>query len=93
MAHALAIYEIDKAYGGPEEGGWWFDTGERLAIVRHFDDPEKAFAACRRANAWLDRIQTGQRPVSSVLYNGGRLAARVYRNPPAFFPQERPRYE
>jgi hypothetical protein len=22
------IYEVDRAYGGPEEGGWYFDTGE-----------------------------------------------------------------
>ena len=29
----LAVYEIDRAYGGPEEGGWWFDTGRLVACV------------------------------------------------------------
>ena len=21
------VYEVDRNYGGPEEGGWWFDSG------------------------------------------------------------------
>lgn len=21
------VYEVGRSYGGPEEGGWWFDTG------------------------------------------------------------------
>ena len=20
----VRVYEVDKAYGGPEEGGWWY---------------------------------------------------------------------
>lgn len=26
----VAIYLIDKSYGGPEEGGWWYTHGERI---------------------------------------------------------------
>ncbi len=26
----VAIYLVDKAYGGPEEGGWWYTCGERI---------------------------------------------------------------
>jgi predicted RNA-binding Zn-ribbon protein involved in translation (DUF1610 family) len=26
----VAIYEISRAYGGPEEGGWYFDAGQRI---------------------------------------------------------------
>lgn len=26
----VAIYLVDRAYGGPEEGGWWYTTGERV---------------------------------------------------------------
>lgn len=29
----LAVYEVDRAYGGPEEGGWWFDCGRLVACV------------------------------------------------------------
>jgi len=21
-------YRVSRAYGGPEEGGWWYDVGE-----------------------------------------------------------------
>lgn len=24
----VAVYLVDRAYGGPEEGGWWYETGE-----------------------------------------------------------------
>jgi len=26
-------YEVSRHYGGPEEGGWWFDAGTPLASV------------------------------------------------------------
>lgn len=29
----LAVYEVDRAYGGPEEGGWWFYTGSLVACI------------------------------------------------------------
>ena len=29
----LAVYEVDRAYGGSEEGGWWYDTGRLVACV------------------------------------------------------------
>lgn len=27
------IYAVSRAYGGPEEGGWWFDTGEPVGSI------------------------------------------------------------
>jgi hypothetical protein len=26
----VAIYLVDRLYGGPEEGGWWYEAGVRL---------------------------------------------------------------
>lgn len=26
----VAIYEVERCYGGPEEGGWWYDRGTVL---------------------------------------------------------------
>ena len=26
-------YRINRRYGGPEEGGWWYDTGQLLASI------------------------------------------------------------
>ena len=25
--HAVAIYDVEEHYGGPEEGGWWYGNG------------------------------------------------------------------
>lgn len=30
----LNVYLANRAYGGPEEGGWWYDVGEPLASRR-----------------------------------------------------------
>lgn len=27
------VYDVAQAYGGPEEGGWWFDTGTPVASI------------------------------------------------------------
>jgi hypothetical protein len=28
--YTVAIYLVDKQYGGPEEGGWWYEAGTRV---------------------------------------------------------------
>lgn len=90
----VAFYEIDRAYGGPEEGGWWFDTGQLVRIHRVFLDEAKAEAACRRANRILHQIQRELRSVGSVIYDGGRYAADVFPdNAPPFFPATRHHFE
>jgi hypothetical protein len=33
MIRTIALYEFDRAYGGPEEGGWWFTTSTRMKIA------------------------------------------------------------
>ena len=91
---AVAYYEVNRAYGGPEEGGWWYDTGRfvRLSAIHHSEEAADAHAL--RANAILDVIQRGKRDVGSVLYAGGRYRAEVYEGLPlAHYPDDRPFYE
>ena len=40
----LNVYKITQAYGGPQEGGWWFDVGEPLESVC-VDDEAQHFQA------------------------------------------------
>lgn len=90
----VAFYAVDRAYGGPEEGGWWYDTGELVRLHALFRSEDAAIRAAARANRLLDLIQRGNRSVGSVLYAGGRYCARVFAGQaPAHFPEERPRYE
>lgn len=92
--YVIAIYEIDRCYGGPEEGGWWVDSGDLRRIVRVTGSEESAYRIAGRVNGWLDRLQRDQRDVGSVLYCGGRYSAAVYRDvAPAFYPEERAHYE
>lgn len=93
----IAIFEEDRGYGGSEEGGWWYNCGERLRVLkRTFSTRDEAVEVCRRVNGWLDRMRhPSVRSPSSVAYDGGWYGARVYEQgeSPAFYPESRPRYE
>lgn len=30
----FAVYEVSRCYGGPEEGGWWYDDGRVLGAFK-----------------------------------------------------------
>jgi plasmid replication initiation protein len=93
MRYIVALYEIDRAYGGPEEGGWHFDTGELARLLALSATEDRARALADRANRLLDRLQRQKRTVDSVLYAGGRYTAVVYEwTAPARYPEYRPHY-
>lgn len=43
---SVALYEVGQSYGGPEEGGWYYSTGNRILPnkIRVFEDYEEAVA-------------------------------------------------
>lgn len=92
------IYDADRAYGGPEEGGWWYDTGWPLDNQRAhgggtFFNPARAWDHAQAINDALRAREVGisSRDPRSVLYRG-RIEAHVERHPAQAFPQERPYY-
>jgi len=94
MTYLVSFYEIDRAYGGPEEGGWWYDCGTHIRTFAVYKTEDAAYAAARRANRLLRVIQRGQRDDSSVIYSGGRYVAEVHENlAPTRYPEEIPVYE
>jgi hypothetical protein len=94
MAHVIAIYEVDRAFGGHEENGWWYDCGQLTSILATTRTAEQAHRVAARVNRLLARLQRGKRPVSSVAYDGGRYQAIVFDQlAPTHFPVEQPRYE
>lgn len=34
MQRYVNVYSVNRHYGGPEEGGWWYDSGELMLSVR-----------------------------------------------------------
>ena len=93
MTYVLAFYERDLAYGGPEEGGWYYETGELVRILRVVANEDEAYRLARRANGLLDRLQKHKRSVSSVVYSGGRHSVQVHKDvAPDRTPEHRPYY-
>jgi hypothetical protein len=93
--YAVAVYLVELAYGGCEEGGWWYQCGELVRQMRTFISEERASDYCYRLNMLLDAtLNKGRRPISSVA-SDGRYSARVMdgRTAPAGFPETRPYYE
>lgn len=101
--YAIAIFHRDGLrYGGPEEGGWWYETGSLMRVVRTTRSLELAMKLCRRANERLDYMAKRDkvRDVSSVSYAGGRYHASVEAidenkgfSISGGYPEHRPRYE
>ncbi|MYA41522.1 MAG: hypothetical protein F4Z31_07205 [Gemmatimonadetes bacterium] len=87
-------YQIDRAYGGPEEGGWWYDTGRFVRCRGVFKDQKDA-------GDLRDRIEEDEMPErrkglhgpSSMLSTGEWPVALVEDHPGRDYPRERPRYE
>lgn len=95
--YLVAVYLEDLRYGGPEEGGWYYNVGQLVRIVKGFSNRPSAYAYCRRLNDKLKSRDFGpnqdRREMSSVL-SAGEYWAHVYSNEaPKYFPDRKPRYE
>lgn len=94
--YLVAVYLVDRCYGGPEEGGWWYTKGRIARTVKVTKSEEAAYAYARRLNEKLNSRRFGpnadRRSISSVL-SEGIFDARVYENAaPKEFPEEAPYY-
>lgn len=94
--YVVAVYDVGLSYGGPEEGGWWYDAGSLVRVCRVFRSEDRAYAYCRRLNARLSsRVfgpNVGRYPKSSVLSDGQFEACTFEDTAPAGFPESRPYY-
>lgn len=81
------VYSIDRAYGGPEEGGWWYDTGQ-VIISALCPDPDQAKLVADALRETFPR--TGK---SSSVNGGEDYAVEISDKPGTDFPTERPHFE
>jgi len=95
--YSIAIHLVDRAYGGPEEGGWWYTYGEPV-----IDDPDFPCPVCTHIEADAIAIQERmekfietlepRRSINSVLSEGEYWAV-IQEGLPQAWPVERPHYE
>ena len=84
----VAVYETDRAYGGPEEGGWWYSVGWLVehAKIRFFDNYKDAYEYSQELWAYCLEENKDRGDV--------RLAPRGFTEqmPDTHFPKNRPYY-
>ena len=99
MSYTVQLYMCDRAYGGPEEGGWWFGYGLPVSdsevgfpVSRRFKSKAKALGYCARIQARLDRLND-ERPSLSSVASEGHYHALICSTTPRPYPATRPTYE
>lgn len=71
------VYEYEREYGGPEEGGWYYDAGYNGYVWNSYFDEDAAYARANELCKKLDKYQT----------------AMVEEHRPRDWPEVRPHYE
>lgn len=89
----VCLFLIDQAYGGAEEGGWWYTYGDPVLTshMRVFTDQAEAHQYIDSLEPELDRMNEG-RPKISDTNSIGRFDARICEGWPKAFPDRIPRY-
>lgn len=108
MTYYINVYDVGQAYGGPEEGGWWYATAEFIKTIGTAATLEEARAlrntieeratAYRMGHGSHDGVDADGDGDDHYLMRGGRwgegnLEAWIELNPGHSLPVERPRYE
>ena len=98
----VGLYLARREYGGPEEGGWFFDQGTLITdpdLYASLRGTPAAFFTEADAHAWkmrahLSSLNAARRELGSVL-SDGRYDVEVIEAAalPAIYPENRPRYE
>jgi hypothetical protein len=46
----IVVYEVSREYGGPEEGGWWFDNWSSPSWVATYREEDEAMLVVKLLN-------------------------------------------
>tara|TARA_Y100000034_G_C6843471_1_gene381870 strand:+ start:270 stop:683 length:414 start_codon:yes stop_codon:yes gene_type:complete len=89
----INTYSVNKAYGGPEEGGWWFDIGDPIESVQFDFSYQARHALPEHEERWKKRnIDEGNREPSSVNCDG-YYETYVEDRFAESYPKRKPHYE
>lgn len=88
----MTEYLIDRCYGGPEEGGWWYDWREPGQSVLILMPREEAEALARRVNAHEKANQSPSQGRFSVI-GGPDHRVMIEETPGQYMSTHSPHYE
>lgn len=96
----INVYEQFREYGGPEEGGWWYDAGVFQPDMSYsvdekvmtLEEGEEVAAAYFRA-LWTTANKSLVPGVYSTQYRGGRYSVGADTKQGEDYPKERPVYQ
>lgn len=81
------VYELDRAYGGPEEGGWWYDVGTLRASY-----PAATYDLGKLLQNRVENIWKSEGNLYSVAYSGGVYGVSLEEHAGRDFPSRTPIY-
>jgi len=80
------LYGVTRRYGGPQEGGWWFDVGAPIECHPIRGSMVRALNVADWIQDRLDAIRKGQGRRAPV------IVALAEEHPARPWPVQRPRY-
>jgi hypothetical protein len=87
----VSIYAVSRNYGGPEEGGWWYDICEFTGVSERVEVSEVEAAKERLLKLFED--EQPRYPITSVLSDGPEYRVTFETRAGEFETEERPHYE
>ena len=89
----LNEYEIGRAYGGPEEGGWYYDYGKFIRCHGTYRYKLQADLELAAKCGYLEELREGLHSPDSVLSEGNWPVIYIEKEAGQSFPQTIPHYE
>jgi hypothetical protein len=88
----VSIYLVDRAYGGSEEGGWWYTYASPEGWTKVAESPADVTGYQEEAQELCDEWNKGRPDISSVL-SQGQYKVSTEDHLPCAWPETKPHYE
>lgn len=75
----VAIYLVDRSYGGPEEGGWWYTHGTRIDHPLEGINPNDLLTVFAK-DSYLDTVRKSDRELAESYRDALQLQLDTYLN-------------
>ena len=84
-------YEVYRAYGGPEEGGWWYDIGKPVSVTA-YGTREEAKAQWTKLLKWAEKANKDEGRDNSSVNGTFEYRVRLEGQHGRHYPMEQPYY-